>query len=249
MKISLLFGAMVVILTSCKEDAIKPYIGPDAINIAMVSGDANMSFLTLAPSVETHTFDVQAQLVGYASNVSRTIEFAVTATYHDDEAANIPASSYTVPASITIPAGEGRVSVPIQVHRSQFGDEGIYGIRVTVVANNYFDLSSHSTLELTYSKEFPRDWYDSTRTNPAAMSWAGYNLGVCTKARYEYLYNYAGTIDVGPWSASMGAAATTHAREMNRLIMEYNAQFGSDESKWLKDDDGSNLFLGRTSPF
>ena len=244
MKISLLFSAMVVIISSCKEDAINPYIGPDAINIAMASGNVNMSFLTLAPDVETYTFDVQAQLVGFASNVSRTIEFTVEATYHNDEETSIPAGSYTVPVNISMPAGEGRVSVPVQAHRSQFGDEGIYGIRVAVVANNDFDISSHSTLELTFTKEFPKSWYDSMNT-----FYAGYNLGVCTKARYEYLYNYAGTIDVGPWGASMGAAANTHIREMNRLIMEYNAQFGSDESKWLKDSDGSNLFLGRTSPF
>ena len=249
-KISLLFGVLAVSLSSCKEDEIKPYNGPESINIVLTEGTtADMSFLTFGPEVVSYTFGLEAQLVGYASNAPRTVELAVIKTYIDGEEAPVPEGYYSMPSSAVIPAGGNKVSVPVVVNRADIGDEGVFTIEMAVVGNGDFVGSSKGTIDLSFTKEFPNTWYDSDVAGTNALSFAAYALGKCTKARYAYLYNHLGTIDVAPWSPNYGAAMNTHITKMNGEIIAYNSQFGSDESKWLKDDDGSNLYMGTKSPF
>ncbi len=246
-RISLLCGLLAIVQLSCSEDEIQGYHGPEAMNLVLAGSDPDMTFLNYAPDVMSYAFEVEAQLVGYAANAQRTVQIAVTETYLNGEEADIPAGAYSVPSTVTLPAGEHTASVKVVVNRNGIADEGTYEIVIGIVDNDDFSGGYSRSLKFSFTKEFPVEWYDSNVAGTNAMSWGGYWLGACTKARYKYLYEYFGQVDIAPWSTDM-MSMYPYIDDMNNKIIIHNSQFGDDQSKWLKDDDGTNLYMGLTRP-
>jgi hypothetical protein len=246
-RVLLLCGLAAIAPVSCREDEIEGYNGPESMNLALAGSDPDMTFLDYAPDVMTHTFEMEARLVGYAAGAPRTVEIAVIETMIDGRAAEIPAAAYTIPATVTLAAGEHTAPVALVVNRDAIADQGAYEVVVGVVDNKDFSGGYNRSLKLSFTRAFPTEWYDSLVAGTPYMSWGGYWLGACTKARYKYFYEYFKQVDIAPWSTGM-MTMMPYITDMNNQIIIYNSQFGDDQSKWLKDDDGTNLYMGLSRP-
>ena len=90
-------------------------------------------------------------------------------------------------------------------------------------------------MKLAFSGDFPKDWYSSTGDVGAIP----FFWGKCTKAKYEFVYNYIGTIDLKQWANWDYTPIIAMQGELNAELDRIAAETG----ERVKDDDGSDMYF------
>ena len=217
-----------ITLASCKEDAIPYYSGPNGVNLT--TGQEEMSFLAYPPEVTEYTYEVNVTLMSVKENQDRTVKLEL-----GDKTTAQAGTDFTYPQEVTIKAGEVKATVPVTVYRTRLAElQEILMVELEVKAENGFTPGINGTLELSFSAIFPNRWYSSG----GYMVMFEYYFGKePTRSKYQFVYEYIGTIDVVAYEQMWPAYYLKN--DLNAAIDAYNN--GKPESEWLKDDDGSNL--------
>lgn len=243
-KTGLILGLFTLFTFSCKEYEIPTYSGPDAVNLyakldyqsgtGYATYDSlEMSFLAYPSSYGEHTFDLLVRIMGAASEKPRTVKLGL-----GKNNTAIMGTDFTMATEVTIPAGATEIVVPVTAYKHSGLEEEVT-VDVIVEKSNDFIGAIKQEVKFKFSAMFPTNWYASS----GDLGYTGYLLGTCTKAKYRWYYEVESTIDLVKYATGWSDYATGPALifKLNSAIDAHNAQFGSDESKWLKDDDGSNL--------
>lgn len=243
-KIGLALVLSALFTFSCKEDEIPVYSGPAAINIYAktdnmsgtgysVSDSLEMSFLAFPATYVEHTFDLLVRIMTSKENRDRTVKLG----FGESQTA-VFGTDFTMDTEVIVPAGATEVVVPVTAYKHAGLEEEVV-VDVIVEPSQDFIAAIKHEVKFKFSAAFPEDWYASS----GDLGFTGYKLGDCTKAKYQVYYQLESTIDLAKYATGWMDYATGPALifRLNQYIDQYNAQFGDDESKWLKDDDGSNL--------
>lgn len=236
LKSGLLLLAMQVIFVACQEDEIETYHGPDAVNLLIQRKDsAEFSFLSAAPSLQEYVFEVEVQIQTVTQDRARVVNLGIGSR----TTAKLD-TNFEVAQSVTIPAGEVSAILPVKVFKKGLKDiEGGLVADIMVEPSADFVAGVYGKIKLVFSGDFPMDWYSSTG-NVGAIP---YMWGKCTKAKYEFVYNYIGTIDLKQWAGWDYNPIIAMQNELNGELDRIARETG----KRVKDDDGSDMWFSSTT--
>lgn len=228
LKIWIFVGFLGLFATACSEDEVSVYSGPDAINIMINNRDsAEISFLSLDPEVTEYTFNIDVNIQSVSMDRDREVKFGLgeKTTAKDGE-------NFEMIYSVVIPKGETSVKLPIKIFKEGLADiEGGLVSEIVVLASNDFVTGVKGKVKLLFSGDFPKSWYVD-----GYSFWVPYNLGRCTKAKYEFVFSILKTIDLTPYEDMYGSINL-----MNRLNAELDAWAAAHGGERLPDDDGSDM--------
>ena len=217
---------LVAFMGSCQEDKIELYSGPDAISISAVNA-VSFSFLSVPMEVNTHDFILRLTALGHFSDKNRIVKLAA------GEGTTANANMYTLPTTVTIPAGAYIVEIPVTVMRDGAGETDDTLLEVQVEPSDDFLPGLTTVIRYSYNKSFPRIWYS---TGPPNM--LSYFMGKCDLAKYQFVYEFLGTIDLIDWADGFGTQTSILTAALNAAIDAYNA---ANPDNPLKDSDGLNM--------
>lgn len=232
LKSGLLLLALHSTFVACQEDEIETYHGPDAVNLLVNSRDsAEFSFLNAAPSLEEYVFEVEVQIQTVSQDRDRVVNLGI-----GSRTTGVLGTNFEVAKSVTIPAGETSVVLPVKVFKAGLKDvEGGLVADIAVEPSADFVAGVHGKMKLMFSGDFPKEWYSSTGDVGAIP----YFWGKCTKAKYEFVYNYIGTIDLKKWANWDYTPIIAMQGELNAELDRIAAETG----ERVKDDDGSDMYF------
>lgn len=233
--IGICIGIICLLGFSCSEDEVATYSGPEAVNILINGKDsAEMSFLSLDPDVSEYIFNVEVSLQTELANRDRTVKFGLgpNTTAKDNE-------NFVMVNSLTIAKGEVSAILPIKVFKAGLSDiEGGIVAEILILPSDDFVPGVYPKMKLTFAGDYPKTW----QTTKGNDFWLGYNLGRCTKAKYEFVYTILGTIDLTPyWDMYPSMNLAT------RLNQELDNWALNNGGKRLPDDDGSDMKFSTNS--
>lgn len=236
LKLWLVLLAVQPIFVACQEDEIETYHGPDAINLLIQRKDsAEFSFLSAPPSLEEYVFEVEVQIQTVAQDKDRVVNLGI-GKYTTGELG----TNFEVAKNVAIPAGETSVILPVKVFKEGLKDiEGGLVADIIVEPSADFVAGVYGRIKLKFSGDFPQNWYSSTG-NVGAIP---YIWGRCTKAKYEFVYNYIGTIDLKKWASWDYNIIIAMQNELNAELDRIAAETG----ERVKDDDGSDMKFSATT--
>lgn len=232
LKSGLLLLALHFIFVACQEDEIETYHGPDAVNLLVQRKDsAEFSFLNAAPSLQEYIFEIEVQIQTIVQDRDRVVNLGL-----GDRTTGKLGTNFEVAKSVTIPAGETTVILPVKVFKEGLKDiEGGLVADIVVEPSVDFIAGVYGKMKLAFSGDFPKDWYSSTGDVGAIP----YFWGKCTKAKYEFVYNYIGTIDLKQWANWDYTPIIAMQGELNAELDRIAAETG----ERVKDDDGSDMYF------
>jgi len=217
------------IMISCQEDKIHVYNGPDAISIS-TEFSRTFSFLSVPKDHATHDFILRLTAMGYYSDRDRTVRLSV-----GDSTTATP-QMYNVPSTVTMPAGEYIVAFPVTIIRDGVEETGSPLLIIRIEPSEDFALGLSTNIRLTFTKEYPTSWYSSG----PYYSMLGYYMGKCDKAKYEFVYEFLGTVDLVDWSDGFGTQTSILTAALNAAITAYNA---ANPGNTLKDSSGMDMWF------
>lgn len=219
--ISCILGLAGFFLTSCNEDDIQEYTGPIAVNIQSNNEtEFGVAFLENDPTPEK-TFNINVSIQGPVSAQKRMVKFQL-----GDKQTAVAGNNYEMPMEAVIEAGKRDTTIVCKVYKEGLDYEGIY-LDLRVAPNEDFEGGGvYDRLLVRFMFGFPTSWYASA----GQIYMADYLLGKCTQAKYQFIYETIGTIDLVEY------ADTPFASGLGTLAAELNALLEKDPRI---DDDGS----------
>ena len=218
---------------ACQEDEIEKYSGPDAVNLLISGRDsAEFSFLTVDPKMEEYVFNVDVNIQTVIADYDRTVIIGV-----GERTTGVLGTNFEVADQVVIPAGETSVVLPVKVFKQGLVDiEGGLVADIVVKTSDDFIGGVHDKVKLAFSGDFPKDWY-SSKGDIYAFSLL---MGKCTKAKYQFVFEHIGTIDLVAYSGWDYNPITALRDELNAKLDRIAADNGGVR---LKDDDGSDMIF------
>lgn len=229
-KIGILAASVWILAVSCGEDQIATYSGPDAANLQINRKDsAEISFLSFEPSVSEYIFEVEVQVQSVLSDKNREVKVGI-----GEKTTAVAGTNFEMPDHVVIPAGAVSVVLPVKVFKEGLADiDGGVVVEIVVLPSADFVGGVKAKMKLSFSGDFPKAWYASNDVNTASRF-----LGKCTKAKYQFVYDYLGTIDLAPYSDWTYTKMQALVTDLNTALDKYAADHGGER---LKDDDGSDM--------
>lgn len=234
LKNSFIVALAALSFVACQEDEIEKYSGPDAVNLLISGRDsAEFSFLTADPTMEEYVFNVDVNIQTVIADYDRTVIIGV-----GERTTGVLGTNFEVADQVVIPAGETSVVLPVKVFKQGLVDiEG--GLVADIVVKNSDDFIGgvHDKIKLAFSGDYPKSWYASS--GPAES--IQYQLGNCTKAKYQFVFEHLGTIDLAAYASwSNYGPILALKSELNAKLDRIAAANGGVR---LKDDDGSDMIF------
>lgn len=234
LKRSLGWGLLLFLAAACSEDAVSTYSGPAAINLQINQKDsAEISFLSLAKETNEFVFEVEVNIQSEIADKDREVKFGL-----GERTTGISGTNFEMPTRVVVPAGETSVILPVKVFKAGLVDvDGGLVAEVVVLPSADFVSGVLGKIKLTFSGDFPKTWFVD-----GYSFWVPYSLGKCTKAKYQFVYDYLGTIDLTAHENMNKSIAL--AGQLNTALDKYAADHGGVR---LKDDDGSDMKFSNNS--
>lgn len=202
---------------SCSEDEIEFYSGPVAVNITLEEGDG----IFVEDEVITEkTFSIKLAIQTVVSDKNRVIKLA-----YGNENTAIEGTNFELPTEVILEAGRLDTIIPCKVYKAGLTFEPLI-VDLRIAANEDFVGGGvYDQLQVKMMLGYPSKWRDPT-------GWAAdYGLGKCTQAKYKFVYEQIGTLDLSDY---VGDYCISLARKLNELLAKNP----------LPDDDGSPMKFG-----
>lgn len=233
LKTGLLMSLLAFFMASCSEDEVETYSGPNAINLLIQNRDsAEFSFLTVDPSMQEYVFNVGVQIQSEKKDKDREVRFGL-----GDRTTAVLGKNFEMTEKIVIPAGETSVIFPVKVYKEGLVDiEGGLVVDLEVLPSSDFSAGVYGKMKLSFSGDFPKDWY-SSNGDVAAIPFI---IGKCTKAKYQFVFEHLKTIDLIAYASWEFGPIMALQAELNNKLDQYAIDH---QGERLKDDDGSDMWF------
>lgn len=230
---SFIMAVAALSFVACQEDEIEKYSGPGAVNMRIFGRDsAEFSFLTVAPKTEEYVFNVDVNIQTVIADYDRTVNIGL-----GERTTGVLGTNFEVADQVVIPAGETSVVLPVKVFKQGLVDiEGGLVADIVVKTSDDFIGGVHDKVKLAFSGDFPKDWYSSSGDLAAIP----FMIGKCTKAKYQFLFDHIGTIDLVDYASWDYGPIIALRSELNAKLDRIAAENGGVR---LKDDDGSDMIF------
>ncbi|WP_423735417.1 DUF4843 domain-containing protein [Chitinophaga caseinilytica] len=200
-------------MTACKKDEIEIFNGKPAlfIGVKMDSGKPVEKDIDTARNIAFGFTDLQdtriyfiARLQGLPAGTDRKIKVKVggTATKGAD---------YELDENITLPAGAHYALIPCRIIRNASMADNEKSIILKIVADDQFIAADTLQATVRISDGIPTEW----KNNFFASS----VFGTCTKAKYQFFFDFTGFYDLG--ETGYGELLDI-SRYLNQKIGDYN---------------------------
>lgn len=197
-----IIGAAVLMLTGCSQKEIEGWVGTDYARIVgpsvwtLDTDSMEYSFASYPASVTTFTVDASVWIEGANADYDRTVFLKV------DGGTTAPAAAYSVPASVTVPAGQGRVSLPIVLNRISDLARQKYVLQVSLDDSQgqlKSGVKQWQTLTIKFSDILsrPKNWNDLEEFFGATYSDTKYRFIIDTLGFGSFTYLEAGGMSWG----------------------------------------------------
>lgn len=204
--------------TACQEDEIDFYNGPSALNMTL-SGDG--TFVNIETNPEK-TFQIKLAVQGENAETDRVIKFAF-----GKEHTAVAGTNFELPMEITLEPGRLDTVIDCKVYRAGLKEEPLI-FDLVINPQGDFVGGVYDELFVKLMIGFPTQWIDPT-------GWAaGYYLGKCTQAKYKFVFEQLGTLDLSDYQGSWGAGYADLANRLNKAL----------EENPRTDDDGKVMKFG-----
>ena len=218
--IILLGLGFVVNFVACQEDEIDFYTGPVAINMAINEGDGTF---VQGESDQEKVFKIKLSVQGDISK-DRVLQLAF-----GEQHTAVAGTNFDLPMSVNIEAGRQDTIIECKVYRTGLTKEPLF-FDLVVDPTGDFVGGVDDELVVKLMIGFPTQWQDPT-------GWAAeYYLGECTQAKYQFVFEQLGTLDLTEYQGSWGSGYIALADKLNKILQEQNPP--------LLDDDGSVMKFG-----
>jgi len=208
MKKILITGIWVIFLTglftACQEDEIDFYTGPAAINMSL---DGDGTFVNGETNTEK-TFQIRLAVQGENAAVPRTLRLAF-----GKEHTAVAGTNFELPMEIVWEPGRLDTVIDCKVYRAGLTEEPLM-FNLVIDPEGDFVGGVYDELFVKFMIGYPTQWIDPT-------GWAaGYYLGECTQAKYKFVFEQLGTLDLGPWQGNWGSGYGELAKKLNKILEE-----------------------------
>lgn len=222
-KINCLIGLLVLGLTSCQEDSIPEYSGPTVVNMQSNNeSEFDVTFLEM-DAITDKTFKIDISVQGEFSEQERVLKLKL-----GEKQTAVIGKNFDMPMEVVFEPGRLDTSIICTVYKEGLDYDGFY-LDLQVEPNEDFEGGGvYGKILATFKYGFPKSWYASA----GQIYMAEYILGKCTQAKYQFVYEVIGTIDLVEY------ADTPFASGLGTLKAELNALL---EENPRIDDDGSNM--------
>jgi hypothetical protein len=212
-----IFAAIFLTAISCKEDAIEVYHGPDLVNILAEEGDG---VFVQDEEMTEKTFSILLRAQSVMSDKDRVIKIG----YGEKQTAK-KGVHFNMPDEVILEAGRVDTVVNCTVYKEHLTFDPLL-IDFRILPSDDFEGGGiYNSLEVKVMIGFPTQWRDPTGW---AANWA---LGPCTQAKYKFVYEMIGTLDLSAYRAD-------YYQSLKRLLNEELAK------NPRLDDDGSPMRFG-----
>lgn len=190
---SLLTLALPLLLGSCSKQEIPSWGSTDYARIVgpsvwtLNTDSMEYSFASSPATVTSFTVEAEVWVEGANAEYDRTIYISI------DDATNAPSSSYSLPPSVVIPAGEGRASLPIELKRVSELASSKYTLKVSIDDSRsdiQTGVSAWHSLTIKFSDILskPKNWDDLSEFFGATYSDTKYRFIIDTLGFGEFTY-------------------------------------------------------------
>lgn len=211
---------LIVSFVACQEDEIDFYTGPIAINMTLNDGDGTF---VKGESDQEKVFKIKLRVQGDISN-DRVLKFAF-----GEQHTAVAGTNFELPMSVGIEAGRQDTVIECKVYRTGLTEKPLF-FDLIVDSSSDFVGGVNGELIVKLMIGFPTQWIDPT-------GWAaGYYLGKCTQAKYQFVFEQLGTLDLSDYQGAWGSGYRDLANKLNSILREQNPP--------LLDDDGSVMKFG-----
>lgn len=216
--------ALSALLFSCSEDEVQKYTGPVSVNMQSNSeSEFAVAFLEHDNATLVKTFKIDISVQGPVSDKNRVVKFSLGSGQ-----TAVAGTNYKMPMEAVIEAGKLDTNIICEVYKEGLDYEGLF-LDLGIAPNEDFAGGGvYGRLSVKLKFGYPEQWYASA----GQIFMANYILGKCTQAKYQFIYETIGTIDLVEYADTPFASGlSTLAKELNALL-EKNPRL---------DDDGSNM--------
>lgn len=214
--LGLFFAGMFI---SCQEDKTGFYTGPTAINLSAI-GDG--VFIKGGEDAEK-TFQVVLAVQGEVADYDRVAKFAF-----GDEHTAVEGTNFELQKEVIIKAGTLSDTIDCKVFRTGLNDDPLmFDLTFDSTGDFVGGVNGHLLIKMMLG--FPTQWIDPT-------GWAaGYAFGECTQAKYAFVFEQLGTLDLTGYEGAWGYLGFLELATQWNEILAANPR---------PDDDGSDMFFG-----
>lgn len=205
------------LFVACQEDQVGFYTGPDAINMT-VSGDGTF---VKGETDEEKTFNIKLAVQGEMVMYDRVVKFAF-----GDEHTAVYGTNFELPMEVVIEAGRLDTVIACKVWREGLSEKALMFDLVLDPTGDFVG-GVYNELLVKMMVGFPASWIPDD-------FWAEYYLGKCTQAKYAFVFEQLGTLDLSAYAGSWGSG-------YRELADKWNAILKSDPRL---DDDGKVMKFG-----
>ncbi len=189
-------------LTGCSEDVIELYSGPKAVRVDIDGSDDGVLTHSFGfDNDQNFTYKVELTLSGFNVDYQREFKVELTGTA-------VEGTDFTMPTTVTLPAGACSVEVDLVLNRPTEEKELI----ITVVNSGDFVVGNPGTVKVIYNDDVPSEW--------VSTSWYyNYYLGDPSQTKNLFVHDLTGSADLGShgWSVFKQFSAYFEGK-----VAEYN---------------------------
>lgn len=219
-RIDWLLAVALLFMMSCREDGIDVYSGIRAVNIKLVNGDGTF---VENETITEKTFDIKLSVQTNISDKNRVIKFKYGEAHTAAEGIH-----FNLPKEVNLEAGRLDTIIQCTVYKTGLTYE-VLVFDLEIAPNEDFDGGGvYEKLQVKMMLGYPTKWVDPT-------GWAAqFYLGKCTQAKYKFVYEQLGTLDLGAYQGAYGSGYKDLANKLNTILADHP----------LPDDDGTLMRFG-----
>ncbi len=179
---------LAVLLVACQEDQVGFYAGPTAVNMT-IRGDGTF---VKGETDEEKVFEIKLAVQGEISEQDRVLKFAF-----GKEQTAVPGVNFELPMEVIIEAGRLDTVIECKVYRAGLTEEALMFDLIPDPTGDFVG-GVNGELLVKMMIGFPTTWKDPT-------GWAAdYCLGKCTQAKYAFVFEQLGTLDLAAYQGAYG---------------------------------------------
>lgn len=218
--------ALSALLFSCSEDEVQKYTGPVSVNIQSNNeSELAIAFLEHDNATLVKTFKIDISVQGPVSDQDRVVKFSLGTGQTAVEGTN-----YKMPMEAVIEAGKLDTNIICEVYKEGLSYDALF-LDLGIAPNEDFAGGGvYSRLSVKLKFGYPEQWYASE-----GDSFWGMLLGKCTEAKYQFVYETIGTIDLKDYAKEGWGAGFVRLRDQLNALLEKDPRI---------DDDGSVMKFG-----